>query len=155
MRRSKSRSQGVRAILLGGSIAGVLDITYAFVFYGSRGVRPIRILQSIAGGLLGARAYKGGLGTAALGLGLHFLIALGAATVYYAASRKLTFLRRRAVVSGLLYGIAVYLFMNLIVIPLSAFPRGRFSMSATVTGVIVHMLFIGLPISLAVRHYSK
>ena len=53
---------------------------------------------------------------------MHFLIALVAAAVYYAASRKLGVLLGRPVVSGLLYGVAVYVFMNFnfVVLPLSA-----------------------------------
>ncbi|MCU1262873.1 MAG: hypothetical protein JWO80_5758, partial [Bryobacterales bacterium] len=54
-------------ILWGGLIAGILDITDALVFFGLRGAKPIRILQSIAAGLLGPKAFKGGVGTAALG----------------------------------------------------------------------------------------
>ena len=60
-----------------------------------------------------------------LGVVLHFVIALGAATVYYLASRKLTFLVSSAVLCGLIYGALVYLFMHLIVLPLSAAPKGR------------------------------
>src|SRR6266581_9546475 len=70
----------VRAILIGGLIAGALDITYACVFFGIRNhVSPIRIFQSVARGALGQTAFQGGLKTAALGLFFHFLIALIAA----------------------------------------------------------------------------
>jgi len=111
---------GLAAIVWGGLLAGGLDITAAFVIYGVRGASPVRILQSIASGLLGAAAFQGGRETAALGALLHFLIALVAAAVYYAASRKLGVLLGRPVVSGLLYGVAVYVFMNFVVLPLSA-----------------------------------
>jgi uncharacterized membrane protein YagU involved in acid resistance len=49
--------------------------------------------------------------------------ALGAATVYYLAGRKLTFLVSRAVLCGLIYGVLVYLFMHIVVLPLSAAPK--------------------------------
>jgi hypothetical protein len=52
---------------------------------------PIRVPQTIASGVLGARSYQDGLASAALGTVLHFAIALGATTVYYLASRKLKF----------------------------------------------------------------
>jgi hypothetical protein len=143
-------------ILLGGLIAGVLDITAAVVTTLVRGGRPARMLQSIAGGVLGAASFQGGLKTAALGLVLHFVIAFGATAVYYAASRKLTFLIRQPIISGLLYGVAVYFFMNLVVLPLSAVPfKVSFRPSLLVTGLIVHMLCVGLPIALVVRRYSK
>ena len=87
---------------------------------------------------------------------LHFVIALGATTVYYAASRKLTFLVQGAVVCGLVYGVAVYLFMNFIVLPLSAIAfKPSYPLSAIATGLTIHMLCVGLPISLVVRRYSK
>jgi hypothetical protein len=50
----------------------------------------------------------------------HFLIAFSAAAVYYAASRRLGFLKEPALVCGLFYGAAVEEVMNLIVLPLSA-----------------------------------
>jgi hypothetical protein len=144
----------LRTISYAGVIAGILDISDAFIFYGLRGVKPIRILQGIASGLLGARAFRGGLETAALGLGLHFLIAFGAATVYYLASRKIAFMTRHAVLSGLLYGVMVYAFMNLVVLPLSNVSRAAFSLVPFINGVAAIAFCVGLPIALIVRRYS-
>ena len=141
-----------RAILWAGLIAGTLDITAACITNGLRGMSPGRVLQSVASGLLGADSFQGGAATAALGLVLHFLIAFGAATVYFAASRKVSFLVRHAVVCGLLYGVAVYAFMNSIVVPLSAAP---FKIAYTPVGLTVHLLCIGLPIALAVRRFFE
>ena len=149
-------SKAVRTILWGGLIAGVLDITAAIITTLVRGGRPSRMLQSIASGVLGAASYQGGNKTVALGLFFHFVIAFGATIVYYLLSRKLTFLGRQAFVSGPIYGIAVYFFMNLVVLPLSAVPfKPSFRPSQLVTGLIVHMLCVGLPIALVVRHYSR
>ncbi len=149
-------NRALQAILAGGLSAGVCDILAAFITNGWRGVTPIRVLKSVASGLLGKEAFQGGAGTAVLGLALHFIIALGAAAVYYAASRKLTFLARQPIIYGPLYGIAVFLFMNLVVLPLSAIPfKVSFKPSIVVTGLVVHMLCVGLPIGLAVHRYSK
>jgi len=147
------RSRAFRAIASAGLIAGILDITSAFVIAGLKGVGSIRMLQGIASGLLGARSFEGGMATAGLGLAIHFLIAFTAASVFYAASRKLTFLTQRPVISGLFYGVAVYLFMYWIVVPF-AFVNARHSVSRDVTAVIVHMVLIGLPIALVVRRFS-
>jgi hypothetical protein len=100
------------AFVWGGLACGVLDITAALVVYGSFGLKPVRLLQGIAGGLLGPRTYNGGIATALLGLVCHFVIAFSAAAVFVAASRVAPFLVRYAVLSGALYGIAVYFFMN-------------------------------------------
>ncbi len=146
------RNSSIFAILVGGSIAGACDITYAIVFSGFRGLPARRVLQSVASGLLGAEAFKGGLPTAALGLFLHFFIALSAAAIFYVASRRVHFLIRQAVISGVLYGLLIFAVMNLVVLPLSAFPRKvTFPPLVLATGLLVHMFLIGLPISLAAR----
>ena len=144
-----------RAILVAGLAAGVLDITAAFVNSGLRGTSPMRVLQSIASGLLGAESYAGGLPTASLGLVVHFLIAFVAASVYYLASRRVEFLIERAVISGLLYGVAVYFFMYAAVLPLTFHRSFLQPFSAVPTGLAIHMFCVGLPISLVVRRFSK
>ena len=150
------RPRAARAILWGGLLAGVGDITFAFVVSGLRGVGPVRVLQSVAGGLLGAAAREGGLATAALGAALHFLIATAAAAVYWLVSLRLDVLVRRPVVCGLLYGVAVYVFMYFVVLPLSAiyFPLSR-APSSILLNAAGHMLLVGLPIALAARRYSR
>ena len=100
-------------ILAGGLVAGSLDLTAAFVTFGWGAPR------AIAAGLLGMQALHGGPGTWMLGVLLHYLIAYLAATVYCVASRRLEFLRPYFLLCGMFYGIAVYLVMNLIVLPVS------------------------------------
>jgi len=143
------------AISLGGLIAGACDLTYALVFYATQGVKPIRIPQSIASGLLGMSSYDGGLATAVLGAALHFTIALTVAAVYYWGSRKIELLVRSATICGLIYGAAVYFFMRWVVIPLSAAPHFKTTWLSSSTDFAVHVLLIGLPIALVVRHYRQ
>lgn len=145
------RRAALPVIARAGLLCGVMDITSAFVNWGRKGILPSRILQGIASGALGPKSFEGGWRTAALGLGFHFLIAFTAATVFYFASRKLRFMTNKPFLVGILYGLAVYGFMYWIVIPLSAVQRGPFSLSGTLTAIIVHILCIGLPISLVVR----
>lgn len=154
---SLEKPSAYKPILWGGLIAGAIDIMYACVYsYIMRGTSPVRILQSVASGLLGTNSFNGGLPTAALGLFLHFFIACSAAAIYYAASRKLTFLVKHAVICGLLYGVVIYFFMNLVVLPLSAFPFPvSFPAVKLIIDLLVHTLGIGLPIALAVRRYSR
>lgn len=152
---SLGKPKSYKAILWGGLLAGILDITAAFVNTSLRGGSPIRVLQTIASGVLGAESYKGGLKSAALGLALHFFIAYVATAVYYAASRKLKFLVQWAVVCGLLYGVVVYLFMYQVVLPLVFPSRNPNTIGAVVTSLMIHMLFVGLPISLVIRRFSK
>jgi hypothetical protein len=143
------RRKAVLSILVGGGIAGTLDLSLAFFTFG-RGVP-----KAIAGGLLGRQAFQGGPGTYALGVALHFFIAISAAAVFYAASRKLEFMKEHFLVSGLFYGIAIFLVMNLIVLPLSALhAHGPYQLAGLLQGLLVHMFFIGLPISYSVRRFS-
>ena len=141
------------SILLGGLVGGFFDITYAIVFsYLRAKVPPTRLLQSVASGLLGPAAFDGGVPTAALGLALHFFIALVAATVYVLASQRLPILIREPLWCGLAYGAGIYAFMNLVVLPLSrTAPRTAFPPIVIITGLIVHMFLIGLPIAFAAR----
>jgi hypothetical protein len=143
------------ALLWAGFACGFLDITAALVVYGLFGLKPMRLLQGIASGLLGPKAFSGGLATALLGLFCHFLIAFGAAAVYLVASRAVSFLVERAIISGVLYGVAVYFFMQRIVLPLSAAAKRPFSLQMMIIGVVIHIFCVGLPISLCVRRFSR
>lgn len=137
------------AIGVGGLTAGTLDLTQAMILFGTR------VPLSISAGLLGRPAFKGGVGTYALGVGLHFFIATSFAAVYYAASRTLGFLTEHPLVCGLFYGAAVEEVMNLIVLPLSALhARGSFTLYDLILGLLVHMVVVGLPISFSVRRFG-
>jgi hypothetical protein len=143
------------AISIAGLTCGAMDISAALVVYGLMGSKPLRLLQGIAGGILGPRTYSGGISTALLGLALHFVIAFGAATVFFLASRFVPLLLNYAVVSGVLYGIAVYFFMNRIVVQLSAATKFPFSIKMMLIGVIIHIFCVGIPISLSIRRYAR
>ena len=151
----QNNSNFVLPVLWAGFACGVMDITAALIVYGFFGAKPLRLLQGIASGLLGPRAFDGGFATALLGLLCHFAIALGAAAVFYMASRGLRLLIEHAVISGALYGVAVYFFMQRIVLPLSAAAKRPFSLKMMIIGVVIHIFCVGLPISLSVRRFSK
>jgi hypothetical protein len=147
---SFDRRSALLAIAAGGLTAGALDLSQAFFLFGWH------IPLAIAGGLLGPRAFRGGPAIYALGVLLHFSIALSAATVYYLASRRLTFLKQHPLVCGLFYGIAVELVMSYIVLPLSALhARGPYDLREVLQGLLVHMVVIGLPISFSIRRFAK
>ena len=144
-----SPNSAVKAVVHAWLAAGALDILAAFATLAPKGVAPLSILKSIASGVLGAKAFRGGLEMAALGLALHFAIMLGIAGIFWIARGKLRYLREEPLISGLAYGVAVYAFMNLVVLPLSAIPfKPDHSMTSLATGLTVHMLCVGLPIAL-------
>lgn len=142
-------AQAWRYVFAAGLIAGALDITYACAFWGWKaGVAPTRIFQSVAAGLLGQESFAGGLPTAALGLGLHFAIAIAMALAYYLAARRFSPLHKRVWLCGLLYGLLLYGVMNFVVVPLSSAGPGSIDPLWLTLSVAVHMLFVGLPCAL-------
>jgi hypothetical protein len=149
---SPAEPHPLRTVAIAGLIAGALDGTAAVLVYGPT---PLRLFQSVASGLLGSDSYQGGIATGILGLVLHFFIATSAAAVFLLASRRLPLLVRRAAPSGVAYGIAVYFFMRLVVLPLSAATLRPLTLEAAAKGVAIHIVCIGLPIALWIRHASS
>jgi len=149
---SKGSIAPLAFVLAGGAVAGTLDITYACVFWAlKRGVPVQRILQSVAAGLLGEASFAGGGATAALGLVLHYFIALSMAVVYYLVARRWPLLWQRPVLAGAGYGLLLYGTMNYIVVPLSAAGRRSKDPLWIALSIAVHVLLIGIPIALFVR----
>ncbi len=148
--RTSGRRSALLAIGVGGLVAGALDLTQACILFGWD------IPKAIAGGLLGRAAFHGGAGTYVLGVVLHFFIAFSVAAIYYAASRRLVFMKEHWVVCGLFYGAAVEEVMNLVVLPLSALhARGPYTLHDLLLGLTVHMVVIGLPISFSVWRFGR
>jgi uncharacterized membrane protein YagU involved in acid resistance len=146
----------IAAIFIGGGIAGALDITYAMTAYALKGIKPIVILQSVASGVQGAQAYQGGVPSAALGLGLHFFMTVLMAFVYVLASTVFPIMNARPVVTGVAYGLLMYLVMNYVVVPLSLAVPGRPPEGIFLVGAIfAHTCLVGIPIALAAAKLGK
>ena len=142
----------MRATLLGGGVAGVLDaLDGVIAYYLHAGLNPIQVLQFIASGALGESAFKGGLLTAAAGAFFHFLIAFVAAGVYSLAATRIRALHAAWLPCGLAYGVWVWAFMNLLVLPLSKVTPAPFNLAMTINGVVGHAVLVGLPIAYFAR----
>src|SRR5688500_13987149 len=139
-------------VLAGGLVAGTFDIIYACTFWAIRRDVPAeRILQWGASGLLGNAAFGGGMATAALGLALHYSIAIAMAFTYYLVARRWAVLHERPLTMGAAYGVLLYIIMNFVVVPLSrATPSAKDAVWVGLS-VAVHALLIGVPIVLFVR----
>lgn len=153
------KPRAFKTILYGGLVVGILDMLFAFTFYGLiLGVKPLRIFQSVAAGVLGRpTAVEGGVRTFLLGLLLHFVVASCIAAVYYLATLVLPILIRHPIVSGLSYGVIAYFGMKYIVVPLSAIgQRGPLPrLPILLTEVIGHALLVGLPLGLLARRFVR
>lgn len=129
----------IAPILLGGIIAGTIDIGSASLI---NGAKPTVILQAIAAGLHGKSAFSGGSGTVALGLVLQWSMSIVIAAIFVAAAHWRPVLKRRWIEAGLLYGIVVFIVMNYVVLPLSAIGHApRFRIVHFMEDILAMLLF--------------
>ena len=140
-------------IVAAGAIAGTLDIAFAFTFAGMHGASPLRVLQFIASGLLGKDSFADGWWSAMLGAVCHYSIITVAASLYLLASRRIRDLATHPFICGPLYGVAIYLVMNFVIVPLSAVPARNHTLEGVVGDLASHLFFVGLPIALLTRRY--
>lgn len=142
------RHSAAIAILLGGFVAGTVDIGSASLINWRS---PVFILHAVAGGLLGRVSFAEGTGSAALGLLLQWAMSLVIAAVFVAASRRLTVLSRRWALAGLSYGVGLFAVMNYVVVPLSAYASFPDFGPLKAAENLAAMLLFGLIVALFAR----
>ncbi len=146
------RSTVVGAALL----AAALDLTFAFVFYRFQGATPAGILRGIAAGLIGREAARGGgAWVLVLGAASHFLIAGCAALAYYLASRRWPALVRHWALGGAAFGVAMYLVMHFVVLPLSRLTFHLPSLPNVIGELFSHIFLFGMVIAYGVARASR
>lgn len=152
-----NKANPLATIAKAGLLAGFLDGMDAVIYIGLiSGIPVIRVFQFIASGAIGVQAFHEGLGAAALGVFFHFVIAIGAAAVFYALSRKLPMLLRKPLLWGPIYGMAVFFFMRYVVVQLSATPRQPPAKVASLANLIFsHIFFVGITIALVISREAK
>jgi hypothetical protein len=132
--------------------AAVGDAAFAFVAYVLVAGRYNfeSLLQYIASGLAGHAAFASGwagVGYAALGFAIHLALSAGFVAVFAVALAPHIRSRRAATISGLAYGIAIWLFMNAVVLPLGRSTHERFFDGYYIAFLTDHALLVGLPIA--------
>ncbi len=147
----------LRSLLQAGLLAGTLDgLAAALVFFMRTGKDPLAVYRFVASGLFGRDAILGGTSMAMLGIGFHYVIAMSWAFLFFISCSKLKLLLKNWIVSGVVYGVFVWLIMNLIVLPLSRVSSAPMTVSGVFIGASVLMVCIGLPISFrANKYYSN
>ena len=140
---------------IAGLIAATLDISFAFIFNGMHGVTPARILTFIASGLVGPVAKTMGVWSVVLGAVLHYFICLCAAFVYLFVSRRFPLLVRHPLSCGTGFGVAMYVFMNFVVIPLSRIPFHFPSTRSMIGELCSHIFLFGMVIAVGVARASR
>ena len=149
-----NRTSLLRSIALGGLIIGTADaIVYHWFVSSVLGGYPLTgVYQYIASGALGDAAFAGGSATALLGVLFHFIIAFAVAGIFIVSAGRIALLRRYPIAGSLLYGLSVFIVMNMIVTPLSAAPPLPAPTTAQlIVSILDHILVIGLPLGVLVR----
>lgn len=150
--------------MTGWVLCGVLDITAACVqSWPQAGRTPPEVLRGVASALWGRPAMDAGAGMAAIGLVMHFTVALTWTLVFYAFSRRIIALRTAPLwIVGPIYGVVVFSIMNYGTLPglswvrslyLHTPPRWPGSMSWPQLGI--HMACVGTPIAWGVRRADR
>ena len=136
------------AILCGGLVAGTIDIGAAALI---SHLNPAVILHAIASGVLGKASFVDGASAAWLGLALQWAMSLLIAGIFVTAATRMAWLRRRWLPAGLAYGVAVYVVMNHVVVPLSAAPFKAPAAPMPVVLNLLAMLLFGLIVAFFAR----
>lgn len=142
---SNYKNPALRGILLGGFFAGLADTIYPTVRTVMRGGEWVGPWKGVAGGLLGKAARDGGMEMVALGLALHYFICISGAALLYLLASRVKFVPRQWIVLGVLYGIAVLLTMNYVILPLSAIGKGIYKLEELHIHAFWHIVLVGLP----------
>ena len=148
----------LRSSVIGGLIIGTADaiIYHWFVTSVLGGFPLISVFQYIASGALGESAFAGSIATALLGVLFHFLISIVIAGVFILSADRIPLLRRHPIIGGLLYGVGVFIVMNMIVIPLSATPPlPAPTTPQLIVNILDHILVVGLPLGILVRRTAN
>lgn len=147
----------VKQILLTTLIAGTLDLTSVWLIYGPLMHKSSmeRILRGVASGVFGRDAYSGGNEMMAFGVVFHYIIACCFTIAYFLSYPHIKFFQKQVVVSGLLYGIFAWIWMNLLVLPMTNVTRLPFKLQGVLIGVGLLMFCIGLPIALLTNAYYR
>jgi len=153
---ARQRTGALNNMLLSGTIVGILDgLAGIIVYHIWFGFTPGKVFKFVASGIYGKAAFAGGPGTIIIGILLHFVIGYACSVIYFYSYPKFRWLDKQPVWAGLTYGLLVFLFMNLLIMPMSAVVEGAFDLRLTIIRIIWHMVCVGLPISLITRNYYQ
>jgi hypothetical protein len=168
-----SNKKSFKIILLAGFTAGLLDAIAAMTSFmiNVPGGNPLKVWRFVASGALGKESIRKDLVPMAIaGLLFHFLIAFLFTLLFYLFFPKMKLLWRNLVITGLVYGVFVWVVMNFIIVPLSGVPeksklwtitngQPAFQFPANpkqlIIGILIIMFCVGLPISFIIGNYFR
>ncbi len=141
-------------IVKAGVIVGSLDILTAFIHYFIKtGKNPLNVLKFISSGIFGAAAFSGGNMMILSGLILHYIIAFAFTIFFFWLFPKIKIFSKSKTLTGIIYGIFIWVVMNLVVVPLSKIPNRPFNIGNSILAATILVVCIGIPLSfMANRH---
>lgn len=135
------RSPVLKATLL----AGIMDALFATVMTLAKSGDIGDLWRGVASGPFGDAANAWGAGGALLGLGVHFALMALMAAVLASLLRMPAMARVNWVVIGLLYGLATYLVMYGLVLPLRfGTPFPQTDPAKIASALFAHIVLVGL-----------
>ncbi|HEV8286707.1 MAG TPA: hypothetical protein VGQ09_20500 [Chitinophagaceae bacterium] len=152
--QSTAKNRALKIILLTGLLVGSLDILTACIdYYIATGRGPAGVLKFIASGVFGRKAFTGGIPMIILGLLFHYLIAFSFTLFFYWLHSRIKYMSTNRVLTGILYGLFIWLVMNRIVLPLSNTPTIPFKLYKAVKAATILIVMIGIPLSFIMQKY--
>ncbi|MBA3674247.1 MAG: DUF1440 domain-containing protein [Chitinophagaceae bacterium] len=148
------RSPG-KTILLAGFVAGTLDLLGAILVYAVilKKIAAEKLVRGIASGIFKTRAFSGGPEMVICGIAIHYVIAFAFTVFYFLIFPYIPFFRKQKIIGGLLYGIFIWVIMNMIVLPLVFPNRPPVTLTSFLQGAPILMIMIGLPLSYFTNKY--
>ncbi len=144
----------LKPIAIATAVSGTLDILFAMILTVFFGREIGNMLRYVGSGPF-PQATEMGAGGAVLGLLVHFALMAIMATVYVFGARRIPALVERPIHGGVLYGLATYVVMNWLVVPVrfdTPLPPSPLSMA---TQLFAHIVLVGIPIALiTARHLT-
>lgn len=136
-------------------VAGTLDLAAAAIQTHIAGRDPLMMLKFIASGVFGTDAFAGGSGFAVAGALFHYIIALIWTVLFFLLYPRWKFLQQNVWVTGVAYGLLVWLVMNRIVLPLSNTPPLPLTLKGALISSMILIAAIGMPLSWMARKSGR
>src|SRR3569833_1704425 len=148
----RQANSAASTVAIAGGVAGAIDLALNTVKAINVETSVLRPWKGVAAALLGKDAVvQGGDAMAIIGVGLHFLITIGAAAIYYLVAKRRDWLVRHAFLSGLVFGTLFFLALNYMILPFTFIGRPLYVGAQTIAIALPsHIIMIGLPISMIV-----
>jgi hypothetical protein len=144
-------------ILQAGLITGTLDILSAFIYYYIKTGKTnfLVIFQFIASGIFGKDAGTGGTAMILAGLILHYAIAFSFTIFFFWLYPKIKVMSKDRILTAVVYGLFVWIVMNLIVVPLSNTVHRPFKIDGALINMGILIVCIGLPLSFIANAFFR